>query len=182
MSTPIRLAVLVASTREGRFGPVVARWFAGQAAARDDVELTVVDLIDHPVPGAELAAAIGAADAIVVVTPEYNHSFPGPLKTAIDSVRDEWAATPIGFVSYGGISGGLRAVEGLRPVFAELHAMTIRETVVFPLYWESFDADGALKDPAPATAAADALLEQLIWWAHALRNAHAERPYGAVRS
>lgn len=182
MNSPIRLVVLVGSTREGRFGPTVARWFAEQAELRDDVELSVVDLVDHPVPGPELADAVGAADALVVVTPEYNHSFPGPLKTAIDSVHAEWAATPIGFVSYGGISGGLRAVEGLRQVFAELHAMTIRETVVFPLYWELFDADGGLKDPAPAVAAADALLEQLLWWAQALRDAHAVRPYGAARS
>ena len=50
VTTPIRLAVLVGSTREGRFGPTVARWFADQAAARDDIELSVIDLIDHPVP------------------------------------------------------------------------------------------------------------------------------------
>ncbi len=67
----------------------------------------------------------------VVVTPEYNHSFPGPLKAAIDRHVTPWQAKPVGFVSYGGISGGLRAVEHLRQVFAELHAVTVRETVSF---------------------------------------------------
>lgn len=88
--------------------------------------LDVIDLADTRVPSAELADRIGAADAFVVVTPEYNHSYPGPLH-AIDSVGEQWRAKPVGFVSYGGVSGGLRAVEPLRVVFAELHAVTIRE-------------------------------------------------------
>lgn len=174
---PVRTVLIVASTREGRFGPTVAEWFVGRAAARDDLELDVVDLADVDVPSASFAARVGAADAFVVVTPEYNHSFPGPLKTALDSVRVQWAAKPVGFVSYGGVSGGLRAVEALRPVFAELHATTIRETVSFASYWELFDGEGQLKDSAGPDTAADALLEQLLWWAHALRDARTARSY-----
>lgn len=82
---------------------------------------------------------IAAADAVLIVTPEYNHSFPGPLKTSIDSLRDEWKAKPVGFVSYGGIGGGLRAVEALRLVFAELHAVTVRDTVSFHNPWSRFE-------------------------------------------
>jgi len=93
-STSFALAVIIASVREGRFGPVVADWFVGQAKQRND--------------------------AFVVVTPEYNHGYPGPLKTAIDSVGREWHAKPVGFVCYGGLSGGLRAVEQLRIVFASV--------------------------------------------------------------
>jgi hypothetical protein len=74
---------------------------------------------------------IDAADAFVVVTPEYNHSYPASLKHAIDMAHGEWNTKPVAFVSYGGISGGLRAVEALRLVFAELHATTIRDTVSF---------------------------------------------------
>ncbi len=176
---PIRLAVVVASTRPGRFGPTVATWFAGEAAGRPDLDVDLVDLAALEVPGDRFAGAIDAADAVVVVTPEYNHSFPGPLKAAIDSLRGEWFAKPVGFVSYGGISGGLRAVEALRLVFAELHAVTVRETVSFALAWECFDGDGTPKDPVTVGAAAARLLDQLIWWAATLRAGRASRAYVA---
>ncbi|MBA2472382.1 MAG: NADPH-dependent FMN reductase [Pseudonocardiales bacterium] len=88
-STTFALAVIIASVREGRFGPVVADWFVGQAKQRDDVNVDVIDLADTPSPSANFASRIGAADAFVVVTPEYNHGYPGPLKTAIDSVGRE---------------------------------------------------------------------------------------------
>ena len=113
-----------------------------------------------------------------MVTPEYNHSFPGPLKHAIDSLGHQWQAKPVGFVSYGGLSGGLRAVEALRVVFAELHAVTIRETVSFHSAWARFHEHGAPRDPELVNAAAGALLDQLAWWACALRAARAARPYG----
>ncbi|GAA0615583.1 NAD(P)H-dependent oxidoreductase [Sporichthya brevicatena] len=175
----IRLAVVVGSTREGRFGPTVAHWFAGFAARRPDVEVDVVDLLEPGVPGPRFSAAIDAADGVVVVTPEYNHSFPGPLKTAIDTLWPEWHAKPVAFVSYGGISGGLRAVEPLRGVFAELHAMTIRETVSFAGASAAFDADGNPKETDAVETAAERLLDQLLWWADALRTARATRPYAA---
>jgi NAD(P)H-dependent FMN reductase len=123
------------------------------------------------------ADRIGEADAFVVVTPEYNHGYPGPLKVAIDTVVEQWQAKPVGFVSYGGVSGGLRAVEQLRGVFAELHAVTVREAVSFAHVWDRFDDDGALREPRRAEAAADRLLAQLGWWARALRRARALEPY-----
>jgi NAD(P)H-dependent FMN reductase len=150
-STTFALAVIVASVREGRFGPVVAGWFIGQAKQRDDVSVDVIDLADTPIPSANFASRIGAADAFVVVTPEYNHGYPGPLKTAIDSVGREWQAKPVGFVCYGGLSGGLRAVEQLRIVFAELHTVTIRETVSFHGAHGRFDDHGAPREAAVAT-------------------------------
>jgi NAD(P)H-dependent FMN reductase len=147
-SEQLRIAVIVGSVREGRFGPTVANWFAGQAAGRTDMSADVVDLAglrlplemppfgSAPTPEAaralgELTPRLAAADAFVVVTPEYNHSFPASLKNAVDWHNKEWRAKPVGFVSYGGVSGRLRAVEQLRLVFAELHAMTVRDTVSF---------------------------------------------------
>lgn len=174
---PIRLAVVVGSTREGRFGPTVASWFVDQARRRDDVTVDVIDLAHTDIPSEALSGAIDAADAFVVVTPEYNHSFPGPLKSAIDSIRTGWFAKPVAFVSYGGLSGGLRAVEPLRGVFAELHAVTIRETVSFHMARERFDGDGNPKDPDVVNSAAHALLEQLTWWATTLRAGRAARTY-----
>jgi len=184
---PYRLAIVTGSVRQGRFGPTVARWFAAQAALRDDIDLDSIDLADfqHPVDMSDhldnqrFAERIAAADAIVIVTPEYNHSFPGPLKTAIDSVGAGWRGKPVAFVSYGGLSGGLRAVEPLRVVFAEVHAMTIRETVSFHSAWGLFDENGQLREPESANKAAVKLLNQLSWWARALRTARNTEPYPA---
>lgn len=176
MTEAIRLEIIIGSVRDGRFGPVVADWFAREAGRRDNVELGVLDLAEGP---PDFRARIGAADATVVVTPEYNHSYPGPLKTAIDGVGKEWQAKAVGFVSYGGLSGGLRAVEPLRVVFAELHAVTVRETVSFHMAHGRFDADGEPTDRTGPNAAAAALLDQLLWWGRALRTARHTHPYGS---
>ncbi|MGW2176682.1 NADPH-dependent FMN reductase [Streptomyces sp. NPDC001732] len=191
-AAPLKVAVIVASNREGRFAPVVSGWFLSRTAERSDIETDVIDVaeIDLPValshrPDAaarsRLAAVssrLAAADAFVVVTPEYNHSFPAPLKNLIDWHRAEWQAKPVAFVSYGGVSGGLRAVEHLRQVFAELHTVGIRETVSFHNAGSLFDDEGGHRDPAGCDAAAKVLLDQLVWWGHALRDAKAVRPYG----
>ena len=179
MPTPLRLAVVIGSTRPGRFGPTVARWFAGVAAVRDDIDLDLVDLVDADLPAAwthELGAGATAfvqrierADAVVVVTPEYNHSFPASLKQAIDISGRAWARKPVAFVSYGGLSGGLRAVEALRPVLAEVRAATIRETVSFHQF--PFDEQGLPHDTVNTELAAHAMLDDLAWWGRALRDA-----------
>jgi NAD(P)H-dependent FMN reductase len=70
--------------------------------------------------------------------------------------------------AYGGVAGGLRAVEQLRLVFAELHAVTVRDTVAFTNFWEQFDADGRLINPKGAMGAAKIMLDQLDWWATTL--------------
>ncbi|WP_436772970.1 NADPH-dependent FMN reductase [Yinghuangia sp. YIM S09857] len=192
-TTPVRLAVVLASTRDGRFGPTVGKWFTGLAGQRDDLVVDVVDPVETPVPyamtwgdptpdDAALFAAVtprlAAADAFVVVTPEYNHSFPAPLKNLIDQHFAEWQAKPVGFVAYGGLSGGLRAVEHLRQVFAELHAVTVRDTVSFHGAAGAFEGD-VPRDPEGCGTAAKTMLDQVVWWARALRDAKAARPYGS---
>jgi NAD(P)H-dependent FMN reductase len=195
----LRLAVIVGSVREGRFGPVVSRWFAEEARKHGAYEVDVIDLAEaeHELPVAftkfgapmppaveavhtRLSRRLAAADAFVVVTPEYNHSFPAPLKNTIDWFRDEWQAKPAGFVSYGGMAGGQRAVEHLRQVFAELHAVTVRETLSFHMAWERFDRDGRPRDEAGSSDAATRMLRQLEWWGSALREARAKSPYGTA--
>ncbi len=132
-----------------------------------------------PGEGPGLGARLASADAFVVVTPEYNHSYPAALKNLIDWHHKEWHAKPVGFVSYGGLSGGLRAVEHLRGVFAELHAVTVRDTVSFHLAWSAFDDEGRPLDAEGAGGAAKTMLDQLAWWGGALRAARAARPYGS---
>lgn len=152
MSTnPLRLAVIIASVREGRFGPVVASWFAAQAALHDRFEIDVIDLAEAeirlPLPAVsprlepnperpagmrDLTERLAAADAFVIVTPEYNRSFPAALKAVIDWHFTQWERKAIAFVGYSGLSGGLLAIEQLRQIFNELDAHTVREYVSFP--------------------------------------------------
>jgi NAD(P)H-dependent FMN reductase len=165
--TPLRIAVIIGSTREGRFGPTAAAWFAGRARRRgfavDVVDLLVVD---------DIAVVLTVADGFVIVTPEINRSFPASLKAAIDSCYTEWHAKPVAFVSYGRESGGRPATDQLRLVFAELHAVAIQADVTLPCYWEQFTADGAWPKPsAPCNTAVEVVLAQLTWWARALRDA-----------
>ena len=194
MSERVRLGVIIGSVRKGRQGNVVANWLAAEANKSGQFDVDIVDLADYELPlafGAGMRAeelaefrplnqALDRADAFIVVTQEYNHSFPAGLKNAIDWHNREWHAKPVGFVSYGGISGGLRAVEHLRTVFAEVHAVTIRDTVSFVNYWDQFDSDGNWpKEPEAGSAAAKAMLGQLTWWARALKEAKVEQPYPA---
>ncbi|AEW97875.1 MULTISPECIES: NADPH-dependent FMN reductase [Streptomycetaceae] len=190
-TAPLKVAVIVGSVRQGRFAPTVANWFAGFAGHRDDLVLDVVDLADEPLgqtlggvpedlgPRAErLTARLTEADAFVVITPEYNHSFPASLKNLIDAHYAQWRAKPVGFVSYGGLGGGLRAVEQLRLVFAELHAVTMRDSVSFHSAGQCFGDDGSPLDPTVPEGAAKGMLDQLVWWGTTLRDAKATRPYG----
>ncbi|GGI80963.1 FMN reductase [Saccharopolyspora subtropica] len=168
----LRLGVIVGSTREGRYGRTVADWFADLARQHPELDVDVIDLAEsrlppvHPAqdtpPLREFRDRLAAADVFAVITPEYNHGYPASLKFAIDSAYQEWHTKPVGFVCYGGISGGLRAVEQLRQVFAELHAVTVRDTVSFHGVHECFDETGIPKDNA-VPAAAKVLLDQLVW-------------------
>ncbi|MFD6415888.1 NADPH-dependent FMN reductase [Streptomyces sp. NPDC060194] len=197
MADTHKLVIIVGSVREGRFGPVVASWFAEQVRAHGGFEAEVVDLADHDIPLAlpavpplvagddyprpaglaPLTAALDAADAFVVVTPEYNHSYPASLKAAIDWHFTQWAAKPVAFVSYGGAAGGRHAVLHLENVLTELHAVTIRDGLSFPNYFFSWE-DGQPID-AEAPTYAKTLLDQLSWWAGALRTAREAAPYPA---
>ncbi|WP_439656023.1 NADPH-dependent FMN reductase [Lentzea sp. HUAS TT2] len=191
---PLHLALIIGSTREGRFGTTVAGWVLEHVQQRGDVTVDVIDLAEVPLPTVQqsvpvitgvypspdvqaFAQRIGAADGFVVVTPEYNHGYPASLKLAIDSVYVEWNAKPVAFVSYGGLAGGSRAVEQLRQVFAELHATTIRETICFAMAHSQFGQDGRLLDPDGPDLAAKSLLDQLTWWAGALRDKRAKHAY-----
>lgn len=197
MSGTSRLVILIGSVRQGRFGPVVANWVGEQAVAHGGFDVDVVDLAEvdtplslpaespklagdaYPRPPTmlDLTVRLDAADAFVIVTPEYNHSYPASLKAAIDWHFTQWAAKPAAFVSYGGAAGGRHAVLHLEHVLTELHAVTIRNGLAFPNYVHNFE-DGHPIDPQ-ATEYAKAMLEQLAWWATVLRRARAEMPYPA---
>ncbi|MDT0270500.1 NAD(P)H-dependent oxidoreductase [Streptomyces sp. DSM 44915] len=192
----LRLTVLIGSVREGRFGPVAADWAVQQAEAHGRFKIRLVDLADtelplalgptppavatedeRPVGLAPLTDALREADAYLVVTPEYNRSFPASLKAAIDWHYGEWRAKPVAFVSYGATFGGALAVEQLRQVYGELHTVTVRDTVSFPRYWTMLDEAGQLDVPAETRAEATAMFDELAWWGEALAQARAAAPY-----
>ncbi|TDD73664.1 NADPH-dependent FMN reductase [Actinomadura rubrisoli] len=192
----LNLVVIIGSVREGRYGPRIADWFTGHARRHGAFDVDLIDPAGVDLPAAlpadpqdllatdrrppalaALARTLRDADAFVVVTPEYNHSYPAPLKHLIDWHCTEWQAKPVGFVSYGGMGGGLRAVEHLRQVFIELHAAPVRDLISFDGHWTRFGADGTLTDPEGPDTAAKTLLDQLDWWATALHDARCTTPY-----
>lgn len=129
---PLKLVLILGSVRPDRFCDVIAVWAAAEIKRDGRFSLDTLDSRrDWPVvDSVQIRAAQGQADAFLIVTPEYNHSFPGPLKV-VDAAGTQWAAKPVAFVSYGGLSSGLRAVEHLRGVLAELDTVTVRESVSF---------------------------------------------------
>ena len=197
MENKHKLAIIVGSVREGRFGPVVASWVAQQVDTHGAFDVTVVDLADFDIPlalpaaspkyagddyprpagMAALTSALQSADAFVIVTPEYNHSYPASLKAAIDWHFTQWTAKPVAFVSYGGTAGGRHAVLHLENVLTELHAVTIRDGLAFPNYFTAWRDGRPLAPEAPGYA--KTLLDQLAWWATALRSARDAAPFPA---
>jgi NAD(P)H-dependent FMN reductase len=180
-----QVLVILGSTREGRFGETVARWLMRQLDSRSEADFELVDLRDYPLPLYEApptaeqqstaqrwAEKIDAADGYIVVTPEFNHGYPASLKNALDHAYREWNRKPVGFVSYGGHAAGYRAVEQLRQVAVELQMVPIREQVGIQAPWSAFDADGNL--PREGTReAVERMVDDLLWWTRALRQARA---------
>ena len=181
----INVAVVVGSTRPNRKAEVVARWVLEIAKRRTDASYELVDikdyelpLLDEPVPPSmgkyskdhtkRWAAKIASFDAFVFVTPEYNYSTPPALLNALDYLSAEWAYKPAGFVSYGGVSGGLRAVQMTKQTLTALRMMPIVEAVNIPFVAKLMEA-GAFKATDVHDKSAAAMLDELIRWAAALR-------------
>ncbi len=187
-----RIQLILGSTREGRAGEQVAQWFAHLAAERDDVEIELVDLREFPLPFFDSpvspkrrigddpriqawAAKVAEADGYIFVTPEYNYGYPAVLKNALDHLYYQWNDKPVGFVGYGGIAGGIRAVQQLRQVVVELGLAQVRTQVLIPKVFTAFGDDGQPVDAMHATTAS-ALLDEVADWARMLqvkRNADA---------
>ncbi|MGW6725788.1 NADPH-dependent FMN reductase [Nocardia sp. NPDC055029] len=191
MREPMRVAMILGSTRTGRFGPLVAEWFAGRVARRPDLTLDRIDLataalpdqlpdFDEPLPDPvrELGSRLATADAFVIVTPEYNRSFPAAVKNAIDWFDTEWAAKPVAIVTYCRDAEGGHGAAQLRQVFTELNAVPTRRTVTIPKAWQRFTVEGTWPRPDPELHdAVESALDQLTWWARALHTARAASPF-----
>jgi NAD(P)H-dependent FMN reductase len=172
------LQIIVASTRPGRVGLPVADWFSARAKAHGAFEIDVVDLAELGLPfmdepnhprlrryehqhTKDWSARVDAADAFVFVTPEYNHSFNAPLKNAIDFLHSEWEYKPVGFVSYGGIAAGTRALQALKPVVVALKMTPVNDAVNVPFVRQFIDEDERFTPNEVLEQAADAMLGEL---------------------
>lgn len=186
----LKLAIIIGSTRPERVGEAVARWVCELAKKRADAEFELVDiedfnlpLLDEPVPPSQgkyskphtkaWAAKIGSFDGYVFVTPEYNHGISGALKNAIDFLYAEWSNKAAGFVGYGS-AGGVRAVEHLRLVMAEVQVATVRNQVALSLFTD-FENFTTFKPDARHEKSLSSMLDQLVAWGGALRALREKR-------
>jgi NAD(P)H-dependent FMN reductase len=174
-----RLLIIIASTRPGRVGLPVGRWFEGQASAHAAFDVEVADLLainlpfmdepNHPRLAQythqhtkDWSAKVKAADAFVCVMPEYNYSLTAPLKNAIDFLHNEWQYKPVGFVSYGGVSGGTRAVQMVKQVVTTLKMTPLPEAVTIPFVAKFVDDEGDFVPGEAVEQAAQAMLDELV--------------------
>jgi len=180
-----KIAIILGSTRPNRNGEAVAKWIFEIAEKRSDAEFEFIDikdynlpLLDEPTPPSmghysnehtkKWSAIIDKFDGFVFVTPEYNHATSGALKNAIDYLYKEWNNKAAGFVSYGN-NGGIRAVENLRLIMAELQIADVRAQVAF-LLSEDFENFAIFKPRKDHEKSADTMLDQLISWSKALKK------------
>jgi NAD(P)H-dependent FMN reductase len=190
----MKLQVIVGSTRPTRAADKVVPWVVDRAVLHEAFETEVIDLRDWQLPmfGEHMGSIgdpkdpsysdqivrqwnrkIAEGDAYLVITPEYNHSIPGELKNAIDSVFVSFAFRnkPMAAVGYSaGVGGGIRAIEHLVQIAVEVEAAPLRSTVVLPFVDRAFTESGEPADPATEVSL-QILLDDLAWWAAALRNA-----------
>ena len=182
----LSLHVVITSTRQGRQGAPVGIWFLECARTHGKFNVELVDLADvnlplfdepkHPASGQyehehtkAWSAIVSRADAFVFVTPEYDYSAPASLINAVQYLHKEWAYKPVGFASYGGVSGGARGVQMSKQVVAAVKMVPMVETVVIPFFAQYLDRDtGSFAPGATQERAATVMLDELLKWATAL--------------
>ncbi|NNM70989.1 NADPH-dependent FMN reductase [Enterovirga aerilata] len=182
-----KLDVIICSTRPGRVGKPVGDWFDGVARQHGGFEVELVDLAEVNLPiydepkhprlqqyehehTRRWSAIVDAADAFVFVTPEYNFGPPPSLVNALNYVYLEWNYKPAGFVSYGGVSGGMRAVQTEKLTLTTLKMVPILETVLIPMVPQHIDKEtGAFRPTDIHASSATAMLDELLRWTNALK-------------
>jgi NAD(P)H-dependent FMN reductase len=178
------LQIIIGSTRPGRVGPSVAAWIYDRALKHGGFEVELIDLAEvnlpmfdeprHPRFGEyvhqhtkDWSATISRGDAYVFVIPEYNYGFNAAIKNAIDYLNREWLYKPLGFVTYGGVAAGTRAMQMLKQVVSALKMVPMTEAVNIPFVQQFLDSDKVLQPNAVMEDAATAMLDELARWAAA---------------
>jgi NAD(P)H-dependent FMN reductase len=183
---PLKLQVIICSTRPGRVGPSVARWFSEFAAEHTGFETSLIDLVDFHLPlydephhprlqkyenehTKKWSASVASADAYVFVTPEYNYCPPPAFGNSLNYLYNEWNYKPCGFVSYGGVSGGLRAVQLEKQLVTTLKMMPMVEGVAIPMVATLLDKDKTFRSNELIDNSAQTMLDELYKWGKALQ-------------
>lgn len=183
------IGIVIGSTREGRFADKPAQWIHGIASERSDLTAELLDLRDYPMPffdepmspawapvkneaAQRWAQKLATLDGLVVITAEYNHGPTAVLKNAFDYAYQEFARKPIGFVGYGGV-GAARAVEQLRLVATEVQMAPVRNAVHIGMveFMGLWREGKAFADYPHLAQSAKSLLDDMAWWARALKTA-----------
>ncbi|WP_285566237.1 NADPH-dependent FMN reductase [Actinoallomurus iriomotensis] len=182
-----KLEIIVASTRPGRVGLPIGQWVEKEAAAHGGfAEVELVDLAEVNLPfmdepnhprlrrythqhTLDWSAKVDEADAFVFVMPEYNSGINAPLKNALDYLNHEWHYKPVGLVSYGGVSAGVRAAQMVKQVVTTLRMTPIFEAVAIPFVTQFFDEEDNLVPNDIMTTSAKAMFDELVRVAEALR-------------
>lgn len=187
--TDLKIGVIVGSTRPGRKARTVAEWVIEQTEGREGVQYDLIDLADFDLPHLDellppvlhqyqnehthvWAAKIAEYDGFVFVTPEYNHSISGVLKTAIDYLQAEWHNKAAALVGYGSF-GGVRAMEHLRGILSECQLAHVRQTVSFSLFTD-FENLSVFTPADLHKQELDVMFDQLEAWARALQPVREE--------
>lgn len=182
----IKLGVIIASTRPGRVGLPVGNWIIEAARSHGGFEVEVLDLAEINLPLMDepnhprlqqythahtiaWSERIDALDAFVIVMPEYNYGYSAPLKNALDYLFKEWAYKPAGLVSYGGISGGLRAAQMIKQVMSALKLVPVMEAVALPFVAQHIDDEGVFQPTESLNPQAKAMFGELQRWSSALK-------------
>lgn len=193
----LKLNIVIGSTRPGRAGPVVARWLQGAATKHGKFGVELVDLANfglplldeaaHPMarnyanePTKRWSASVDSADAFLFVTPEYNYFAPASLVNAVQSLMHEWSYKPAGVVSYGGISGGLRAAQVLRQLLGNVNVHALPQVVPVPMFAQFIGEDGVFRANEPMANGVNGMLDELHKWATALKSLRPERAADSV--
>lgn len=182
----LKLSIIIGSTRPSRLGPKVAQWFEGAAREHGKFEVELLDIADFNLPvfdepkhprmrdyqhehTKKWSAAIEPADAYVFVTPEYNYNPPSSLVNALDFLGLEWGRKPAAIVSYGGISGGMRAAHSLKLLLSALNMMPIPQGLPVPLFNTMIGEDGTFRPTEPIVQGVKPMLDELAVWADGLQ-------------
>jgi NAD(P)H-dependent FMN reductase len=182
-----KLQVIIASTRPGRVGLPVGQWFYDRAVKHGGFEVELIDLAEvnlpfmdephHPRLGKythqhtkDWSAKIASGDAYVFVLPEYNYGITAPLKNAIDYLNTEWAHKPLGLVSYGGVSAGLRAAQQVRQIVGSVKLFVVPGAVSIPFVAQFLNDSGEIQANEVMETAATVMLDELVQWTGALKT------------
>ena len=181
MDIKLFIPVILGSGREGRHSENAAKFVFEEAKEYGKFETQLIDVRDFGLQRTDnsgtlekaktFSEVMKRADGLIVVSPEYNHGYPGELKMTLDQLYGEYNRKPIGICGVGGGAGGARMVEQLRLVAIELQMVPIRNAVYFSNVWSLFDEQGNIKDAETYRKQLKVFFDELVWYAKALKKA-----------